>query len=161
MATIDVGSGDGGDTIRGVVSYLSSGGSITTLFTSSIAGLIISPIIAGIDIINAVAAFFTTPFVEGADATANLTAAFLDAPANLLESGARISEGALAVFVGESLAGILALPIATAVVLLSLFLVVQFLQEEETGDTLPALPFDVPDIFGLELGVTEEGEKDE
>lgn len=151
MATLDLGDGDGESTLNGVSSYLSSGGSVTDLFTSSIAGLLISPIVAGIDIINAVTAFFTTPFTETAESISDLAGALFQAPANLVESGARISESALQTFLGPSLAGVLALPVAVGVVMLSLYLIVVYLNERETGDTIPGLPVDVPtDVLGVE-----------
>jgi hypothetical protein len=161
MASLDVGSGSGQDVLNGVSDFLDSGGTIGTLLTSSVIGLIVSPIIGLIDLIDAVFAFFSVPFAETADSVADLQGAFLQAPARLLESGAQISESAIASVFGETVAGIFALPITVGIVVLSLFMVVQYLQEDETGDTLPGLPVDVPDVFGLELGVQEEGEDED
>jgi len=151
MPELDIGDGSGDDTLSGVSTYLSNGGSVADLFTSSIAGLVISPFIAGIDIINAVTGFFTTPFTETAQSISALSGALFEAPLNLLETGAQISESTLALFLSDSLAGLFALPVAMGVVMLSVYMIVQYLQEAETGDTLPAVPIDVPtDVLGVE-----------
>ncbi|TKX52141.1 hypothetical protein EXE44_19165, partial [Halorubrum sp. SS7] len=65
MATLDLGSGGGVDTLNGIATYLSNGGTAARVLTASLLGLISSPFIAVIDIINAITQFATAPF-EGA-----------------------------------------------------------------------------------------------
>jgi len=144
----------GADVLSSVTNYLEGGGSVATLLSSSILGLVVSPFVAAIDIINAITAFFTTPFESVASAVATLSSAFFTAPGSLIADGFEQSSAALNSFLGGTFAGIFSGPIAVGLALLSLFLVVQFLQEDETGDTLPGVPIDVP--F---LGVEEEDEE--
>ena len=161
MAQLDLGSGSGTDTLNGIVNYLQAGGSITTVISASLLGTIVSPFVAIGDIIQGVGNFFSTPFREGGDAVGALFNALLTAPANLLQTGSNITEDTLTIFLGDGLAGILALPVATAMVLLSLWMIALYLQEEETGDTIPGLPFDVPDVGPLQFGVEEEADADD
>jgi len=146
MATLDLGSGGGVDTLNGIVTYLSNGGKATTVLTSAIVGLLASPVIAAISIINAIADFATAPFVGAGESISTLFDGLLTGPAALIQAGSRISETAIESVFGETLAGILALPLTVALALASLYLLAAFLNEEETGNLFPGLPFDVPYI---------------
>jgi len=157
-ASLDLGSGSGTDTLNGIVNYLQAGGQATTVISAGLLGVFVSPLVAFGDIVDGVANFFSTPFMEGGDAIGALFNALLEAPANLLETGANVSEDTLTVFLGDSLAGVLALPVAVGVTMMSLYLIMIYLNEPETGDTIPGLPFDVPDVGPLQLGVEEEDE---
>jgi hypothetical protein len=157
-ASLDLGDGTGTDVLNGIVNFLQAGGDVTRLLTAFVVGVPASIFVAIGDIVAAVANFFATPFMEGGDAIGQLINAFFTAPASLLERGAQISEDTLALFLSDSLAGLLALPVATSVVVLSLYLIVRYLQEDETGDTLPGLPIDIPTET---LGVEEESTIDE
>jgi hypothetical protein len=138
-----------------MVNFLQGGGSPARIITATLTGLVISPFIAIADVIAAIGSFFATPFTTVAESVGALGAAFFEQPADTIAAGFEVTESVLVTFLGESLAGILAGPIAVGTVLISLFLVVQFLQERETGDTIPGLPVDVPFV-----GVTEEGEEE-
>jgi len=146
--------------LNGMVDYISAGGSIVSVLQASVVGVLLSPFLALSNIIQAIGSFFTIPFTQGGIAIGEMITALFSAPAGLIQSGTNISENALSMFFSENLAGILALPVAVGVVLLSLFLVSVYLNEEETGDTLPGTFIDVPDIGPLQLGVEEEDEED-
>ena len=153
MARLDLGSGNGTDVLGGMVNFLSSGGSPVRILTASILGVVVSPFLAFADIVSAIGTFFATPLVETASSIGSLQAALFQAPADLVSAGFGVSEDVLATFLSDSLAGLFAGPVAVGMVMLSLFLVVQYLQEAETGDAIPGLPFDIPTRA---LGVEEE-----
>lgn len=158
MATLDLGSGSGQDTLEGIVGFLDSGGSATRLLTSSFLGVIVSPFVALADIIDAIGTFFAEPFESGGIAVGNLFDELVTAPADLVGGAATISQNSLSTVLGDSLAGIFALPIAIGVSMIGLYFIAAYLNEEETGDTIPGLPIDVPTDF---LGVEEESTADE
>lgn len=151
--TLDLGDGGGEDTVNGIVNF---DGSTTAVLTASITGLLISPFLAVIDIINAATNFVTAPLEGAGGSITALFSGLIEAPAGLIEAGVGISENALRSFLGESLAGALALPITTALVLSSLYLVAVYLDEEETGNLIPGLPTDIPFI-----GTDEEATDDQ
>ncbi|TKX53028.1 hypothetical protein EXE42_14480 [Halorubrum sp. SP3] len=156
MATLDLGSGGGVDTLNGIATYLSNGGTAARVLTASLLGLISSPFIAVIDIINAITQFATAPFEGAGQSIAALFDGLLTAPAALIEAGARISENSIAAVFGQTLAGILALPLTVALALVSLYLLARYLNEEETGNVIAGLPIDVPVV-----GTDEEETADE
>jgi len=156
--SLDLGTADGQDTLQGVTNFLQAGGSAGTVLSASFIGLVVSPFVALADIIDGVGTFFETPFSSAGEALGSLLEGLFKAPGNLLTAGADISETALRSALGESLAGTIAFPVTVGLVMLGLFLVTLYLREDETGDTLPGLPIDVPTDF---LGVEEEDTVDE
>jgi hypothetical protein len=155
--SLDLGDGTGTGVLNGIVTFLQQGGDVTRLITAFVVGLPASIFVALGDIIAAIGNFFSTPFDEGGDAIGQIITALFTAPASLLETGSQITEDVLRTFLGESLAGLLALPIAFGLTLLVLFMITVYLQEAETGDTLPGLPIDVPtDTLGVEEEVNAE-----
>lgn len=154
--TLNLGDGTGTAVLGGIVNYLQAGGSVVRVLIAGWLGAFVAPFLAITDVINGIGNFFSTPFLEGGDAVGALINGIFTAPGDLLETGARISEGALQQFFAPSIAGLLGLPVAVGLTMLSLFVVNWYLSEPETGDTLPGLPFDVPDVLGLEFGVEEE-----
>lgn len=161
MAKLDLGEGGGTDVLNGIVNYLQDGGKVTTVISASLLGTVVAPFVAFVDIVEGIGNFFSTPFREGGDAIGALFNALLTGPADLVRAGSQITEDTLRVFLGESLAGLLALPVSVGMVMLSLWLIMMYLQEEETGDTIPGLAFDVPDVGPLQLGVEEEPDADD
>lgn len=159
--TDEVTTTTGTSILSGILTYISNGGSIVSVLQASIVGLVLSPFLALANIITAVGTFFTTPFRQGGLALGDLIIAFFRAPAQLLQTAAQINEDALRIFLSDSLAGLFAFPLTMAVVLAGLFLMMVYLQEEETGDTLPGLPFDVPDFGPFQFGVEEEDDADD
>lgn len=149
--SLSLGDGSGQGTLSGITTFLQNGGDASKVLSASIIGLIISPVIAVADVVYAVGNFFSQPFDSAGDALGALLEGLFEAPGSLLTAGADISETALRGVLGESLAGILAFPITVALVMAGLYMIVVYLREDETGDTLPGVPVDVPtDIFGVE-----------
>jgi hypothetical protein len=157
-AELDLGTADGQDTLEGVTDFLQAGGSAGTVLSASFIGLVVSPFVALADIIDAVGTFFETPFSSAGEALGSLLGGLFRAPGDLLQAGADISETALRGALGDSLAGAIAFPATVALVMGALFMVTLYLREDETGDTLPGLPIDVPTDL---LGVEEEDTVDE
>jgi hypothetical protein len=155
MATLSLGDGGGVDTLNGIASYLSNGGKASTVLSASVVGLITSPFIAIVDIINAITQFATAPFEGAGESISTLFDGLLTGPAALIEAGSRISENAIMAVFGETIAGILALPLTVALALASLYLLATFLDEEETGNLFPGLPFDVP-VIGADEEATDD-----
>lgn len=151
--TLSLGDGSGTGILSGITNFLQNGGSAVRVFTASLTGVVVAPFIAFADIIQAVTTFFTAPFTEVGESITALAGALFQAPAGLVETGFTTSEEVLTAFFGSSFAGVFAGPVAVGLVMLSLFLVTQYLQEDETGDTIPGLPVDVPTET---LGVEEE-----
>ena len=139
--------------LSSVSKYLANGGKIVTLLSTFIFGIGASLFVGVGKIINAVVDLITTPFTELAGSIAALMGGLLEEPAGVLEKTAQASAQAIAAQFGW-----LALPVGVAVVLVSIYMVVQYLEQPETGDTIVGLPFDTPDIGPFEIGVTEEGE---
>jgi LytS/YehU family sensor histidine kinase len=146
MASLDLGSGGGVDTLSGITNFLQDGGSAARILTSSIVGILVAPVVGTIDVINAVADFATAPFEGAGESISTLFDGLLTGPAELIEAGARVSENSITAVFGAELGGILALPLTVALALASLYLLATFLDEEETGNLFPGLPFDVPII---------------
>lgn len=155
MATLSLGDGGGVDTLNGIASYLSNGGKASTVLSASVVGLITSPFIAIVDIINAITQFATAPFEGAGESISTLFDGLLTGPAALIEAGSRISENAIMAVFGETIAGTLALPLTVALALASLYLLATFLDEEETGNLFPGLPFDVP-VIGADEEATDD-----
>lgn len=146
----------GASILNGMVNYISSGGSIVTVLQASIVGVILSPFLALSNIIQAIGSFFSIPFRQAGIAVGEMINALFTAPSRLLRQASNITAGVLSQFLGDNLGGFLALPITVAIIMGSLFIVLNYLQEEETGDTLPGVPIDVPDFGPLQFGVEEE-----
>ncbi|MFC3476284.1 hypothetical protein [Halobacterium litoreum] len=156
MAQLSLGDGSPTAVLSGVTSFISAGGKLGNLLSGFVFGMGASLYIGVGRIINAVVTFITTPFESGANAIGTLISGILASPAEILEitaqtTGVRISEEF----------GWLAFAVGVAVVLGSLYMVTQYLEQEETGDTFVGLPFDTPDLGPFEIGVTEEGEDEQ
>ena len=156
MPPLNLGDGGGVDTLSGITTFLSEGGSAARVLTSSILGVLISPVVAVVDVIDAIATFATAPFEGAGESISTLFDGLLTGPAALIEAGARISENAITSVFGAELGGILALPLTVALALASLYLLATFLDEEETGNLFPGLPFDVPIIGADEEAVDDQ-----
>jgi len=149
--SLTLGSGSGVDTLTGITDFLQAGGSAGTVLSASFIGLFVSPFVALADVIDAIGTFFATPFSSAGTALGSLLAGLFKAPGDLLQAGADVSETALRASLGDSLAGTIAFPVTVGLVMAGLYMVVLYLREDETGDTLPGVPVDVPtDIFGAE-----------
>jgi hypothetical protein len=157
-ADLELGDGSGQESLSGITNFLQAGGDAGRVLSASLIGLIVSPVVAVVDVINAVANFFSQPFNSAGDAIGSLLRGLFEAPGDLLIAGADVSESVLRSVFGDTLAGLFAFPVTVGLVLIGLFVIVAYLSEEETGDVLPGLPIDIPtDIFGVE----EEADIDE
>lgn len=148
---LDLGDGDGVSVIDGIAT---SDLNTATIIGSSVVGVLISPLIGFIDIVQALVQLVTAPLTGAGESITTLFDALIGAPGELVISGIDTSEAALATVLGEGAAGLLAAPVAVGLVLLSLYLVSQYLEEESTGNLIPGLALDVPII-----GTEEEGEE--
>jgi len=150
-AELDLGDGSGTGTLTGITEFLQAGGSAGTVLSASFLGLVAAPFVAFADVVQAIGTFFAEPFSSAGEAVGALLTGLFQAPGDLLAAGAAITETALRTALGGTLAGIIAFPLTVGLVMLGLYMVVLYLREDETGDTLPGVPVDVPtDIFGVE-----------
>jgi len=154
VAELDLGDGSPDAITKGVSSYLtSSGTNVGTALSTFILGLIASLWYGTVEIVNAVVGFVTTPFSKGGEAVGKLIEGILTEPIGILEKTAQASATAISAEFGW-----LSFLVGVAVLLGAMYMVVQYLEQPETGDTFVGLPFDTPDVGPFEIGVTEEGE---
>jgi len=153
MASPDLGDGSPTAVLEGVAGFVSGPGTLGQLLSSFIFGIFASLFLAAGKIINAVTTFLTSPFTAAGEAIGTLFSGLLTSPVSILETTAQTSGQAI-----SSQFGWLAFPIGALVILGVLYMINEYRERRETGDTVPGLPFDVPDIGGLEIGTTEEGE---
>lgn len=146
---LDLGD-DGESTIEGVAAY----GSNAELIGASIVGLIVAPFRIAIDIAEAAGNVITSPLNGAGDSISALFTGLVESPAELVESGVRITETSLEEFLGAGPAGTLALPITVGLVLLSVYMLAAFLNENETGNFIPLIP-DIP-FLGREEEATDD-----
>lgn len=153
-AELDLGDGSGTATLGGITTFLQGGGSATRVLTASMVGLITSPVVATVDIIDGVGTFISDPFESAGSGVGDLFEAFMTAPADLVKAGSRISESSLEAAFGDTIAGTLALPFTFLLAFGALFALALYLNENETSNTLPGLP-DIP-FFGREEEATDD-----
>ncbi|WP_256403254.1 hypothetical protein [Halorubrum salinum] len=143
--------------LGGTIEYLSNGGSLGTLLQGAIFGTIVSFATGGVNLIQSAFGLVVAPL----DALRASVSQFVDsailAPLGIIETTAEASASATA-----SEFGPFAIIVGVGLVLASFWMITQYLEEPETGDTL-AIPGlgDAPDIPGLPLGVTEENEDED
>jgi hypothetical protein len=154
--TLEISNDNPTTVLSSITSFLSKGGSLGTLLSSFIFGILGSLTIGVGNIINAVVTFITTPFVEFADAVGSFASGLITSPLSILETTAQTSATSIAAQFGW-----LAFPVGVLVILGVLFAINSYREQQETGDTIPGLPFDVPDIGPFEIGTTEEGEDEQ
>jgi len=151
---LDFGNGSPTEVLNGTVNFLNAGGSLGTLLQGSIFGIVVSLVVGGINIIQSIIGLIVAPL----DQAANIVGAFFQAtvlePLGVVEAGAQAS----AIGIADQF-GPFALPVAMAVLLGTFWIVIQFLEEDETPDfiAIPGFP-DIPEIGPLEVGVEEEDE---
>ncbi|WP_026190414.1 hypothetical protein [Halomicrobium katesii] len=155
-AELKLGEGGGTETLTGITNFLQDDGSAGKVLSASFIGLVVSPFVAFADVVQAIGTFFAKPFSGAGEAISALLAGLFEAPGDLLDAGADITETALRTALGETLAGIIAFPLTVGLVVLGLYIVTLYLREDETGDTLPGVPVDIPFV-----GVEEEDTVDE
>lgn len=155
-ASISFGDGSPTGVLSGVTSFISGGGNLGTLLQGSIFGLLISVATGGINLIQSIFGLVVAPL----DAAASIVVGFFEstvlAPLGIIELTADSSGAAIAQQFGP-----FALIIGVGVVLAAFFLIIQFLEEEETPDfvAVPGFP-DIPALGPIDVGVTEENEEE-
>lgn len=153
MAELSLSSSEPTSILSAITTYLDQGGSLGTLLSSFIFGIGASLFIGAANIINAVVTFLTSPFTAAGEAIGELFSALLTDPLTILSTTAQASaQGIAAQF------GWLAFPVGVGIVLGALYMINEYRERRETGDTIPGLPFDVPDVGPFQIGTTEEGE---
>lgn len=126
------------------------GRKLGALATTGIGALWLAAIESGIETLQA---FFQIPiqlFNSFAEAVGALVASFVLEPLGIIQAGAQISAAELRQF------GILAFIAGLVLVLLGYWIINTYLNEEETSNFLPGLPFDVPFV-----GVEEEADAED
>lgn len=143
--------------LSSTVDFLNAGGNLGTLLQGAIFGTLVSVATGGINIIQSTVGLVVAPI----DALAESVGAFVEstilAPLGIIETTADASAVATADQFGP-----FAVLVGTGLVLGSFWLIVQFLEEDETSDIIavPGFP-DAPDFGGLlQVGVEEESEDD-
>lgn len=144
----DSDNADASSILSGSIAFTSGGGSVGALVLGVISGTIYSVFQGGINIIQSIIGFITTPIDQAGQATAATIEATVTAPLRIVISGADVSAESLTQF------GFLGFVVGVVVLLAGYFVIIQFLEQSETSDTfiVPGFP-DLP-----VLGVTEENE---
>ena len=136
--------------LTGTIGYLNADGTLGTLLQGAIFGTLVSVFTGGVNLIQSIVGLITAPI----DSLGEATEATIDA--TIIEPLSIISEGAAAS--AESIAnqfGPFAFLVGLGVLLVGFWLIIQFLQEDETSDTFVAPGF--PDIPFV--GVDEENDE--
>lgn len=158
MAPLNLGDGSGIGILSGITNYLEAGGNPVRLMVAMVLGTGASIYVGIAKTIEGFFAFFSEPLFGAAGGLSELAEIIYSAPAGVIEEGEAVTRSVVVQYLGESIAGLLALPITVGIGGLSLLVVIWYLQEPETGEILPGLPIDVPNFFGLKIGVEEEDE---
>ena len=147
----DSDNADASSILSGSIAFTSGSGSVGALLLGVISGTIYSVFQGGINIIQSIIGFITTPIDEAGDATAATIEATITEPLSIVIAGAGVSADSLSQF------GFLGFVIGVVVLLAGFFVIIQFLEQSETSDTfiVPGFP-DLP-----VLGVTEENEDED
>lgn len=151
MPQLSFGDGSPTDILSGMASFFSQGGKAGTVVLASFMGLLISIAQGGINILQSIFNLIAEPLDAGAEGIGTAFRAILVEPLGVLITGSQVSAESLEQF------GFLAILVGVGLLLAAWWMVTQYLQEEETSDTIPTPGF--PDLPFF--GVTEEGEDDQ
>lgn len=144
--------------LSSTVDFLNSGGNLGTLLQGAIFGTIVSAATGGINIIQSTVGLVVAPIDGLATSVSAVINSTILAPLGIIETTADASAAATADQFGP-----FAVVVGVGLVLASFWLIIQFLEEDETSDILavPGFP-DAPDFGGmLQVGVEEESEDEE
>ncbi|OYR66500.1 hypothetical protein DJ79_12345 [Halorubrum ezzemoulense] len=136
--------------LTGTIGYLNADGTLGTLLQGAIFGTLVSVFTGGVNLIQSIVGLITAPI----DATGEATIATIEAtviePLGIVTASAQAS----ATSIGDQF-GVFAFIVGLAILLGGFWIVIQFLQEDETSDTfiVPGFP-DIPFI-----GVDEENDE--
>ena len=137
--------------LSSTISFLDRGGDLGTLLQGAIFGTLVSVATGGINLVQSIVGLAVAPVDSLATATTAAVDAVIVEPLGIIAETAGVSATAI----GDQF-GPFAFLVGLGVVLIGMYAVTQYLQEEETSDVsivpgVPDLPF---------IGVTEEGEED-
>ena len=129
------------------------GRSLEVILASGIGGFILGFINGGIELLNSIYLVAILPITQFGVSIADLVTAFFgEGMAGILDAAAQATQSSIGPG-GTFNIGPLTFPIfGVGVVLLSLFIIGRYRDEEETGNLVPGLPADIPFV-----GEDEEG----
>jgi hypothetical protein len=155
MAKLDTGNGSPNAVLNGTINFLESGGTLGRLLQGSIFGILVSIATGGVNLIQSVFGLVVAPLDSAASVVSEFFVATVLGPLGIIETTAAASGSAIA-----SQFGPFALLVGIGVVLGAFWIIIQFLEEDETPDfvAVPGFP-DVPAIGPLDVGVEEEDEQ--
>lgn len=141
--------------IQGTISYLSADGTLGALLQGAIFGTLYSVFTGGINLIQSIAGLVTAPIDSLGEATTATIDAVIIEPLAIIVAGAQASASSIAEQFGP-----FAFLVAIGIVLAGFWIVIQYLEEDETSDTfiVPGFP-DIPAIGPLDTGVDEEDDE--
>lgn len=118
-----------------------AGKDLTTLAKQGVGGWLLALSAAVISGTEAVVNLLIFPLEALADVGAQSVSAFILEPLGIIEAGSAASASGAAEF------GLFGLPVGTAVVLFTLFMITLYLARDRTGNLIPTLPYDFPTPF--------------
>lgn len=144
------------EVLTGTIGFLNADGTLGTLLQGAIFGTIVSVATGGINFIQSVFGLIVAPIDAFAAATTEFVNSTILAPLGIIETTAETSGTAISTQFGP-----FALIVGVAIVLGAFWLIIQFLEEDETSDTIaiPGFP-DIPAIGPFDVGVEEEEDDD-
>ncbi|WP_281195833.1 hypothetical protein [Halorubrum sp. F4] len=160
MSTDELPSGDDpspNSVLTGTIGYLNGGGTLGALLQGAIFGTIVSIATGGINLIQSVFGLVVAPLDSTAEGVGEFVSATVIEPLGIISTSAEASATSIA-----SQFGPFAFLAGVAVLLGGFWIMIQFLEQPETSDTIaiPGFP-DLPAIGPIDVGVTEDGEEDE
>lgn len=144
------------EVLTGTIGFLNADGKLGTLLQGAIFGTVVSIATGGINFIQSLFGLIVSPIDAFATSTTRFVESTILAPLGIIETTAETSGSAISTQFGP-----FALLVGVAIVLGAFWLIIKFLEEDETSDTLPIPGFpDVPDIGPFGVGVEEEEDDD-
>ncbi|WP_435093398.1 hypothetical protein [Halorubrum sp. N11] len=138
--------------LTGTIGFLNAGGQLGTLLQGAIFGTLVAGVTGGINIIQSGIALVVAPLDALANTVDQAVASLILAPLGIIETAAETSGTAT-----SEQFGVFAILVGVALVLATYWMITKYLEQSETGDTLPIPGIgDAPSF--LPLGVTEENE---
>ncbi|EMA68898.1 hypothetical protein C461_04687 [Halorubrum aidingense JCM 13560] len=136
--------------LTGTIGFLNAGGTLGTLLQGAIFGTLVSVFTEGVNVIQSFGNLVVSPIDATAEATIATISATIIEPLGIVETSAAAS----ATSIGDQF-GPFAFIVGIVVLLAGFWIIIQFLEEDETSDTFivpgfPDLPF---------VGVDEENDE--
>lgn len=148
------------EVLTGTIGFLNAEGTLGTLLQGAIFGTIVSIATGGIDLIQSAFDAVVRPLDALVDAGIAALEAAVEAPLSII-SGEGEGIGGVAettMLAVQNQFGILALPVGVAIVLGTFWIVIQYLEQDESPDA--TLVPGAPDIPSIPIPFTDEGEID-